>query len=70
MRLVHLKDMTQPEMKFAEVGKGTLKFPDILNAAQNAGVAWYVVEQDETYGTAPIEAVRTSYRALQQLGVA
>jgi sugar phosphate isomerase/epimerase len=70
VRLVHLKDMTQPEMKFAEVGKGTLKFRAILEAAQEAGVAWYVVEQDETYGTPPIEAVRTSFRALQQLGVA
>jgi sugar phosphate isomerase/epimerase len=70
VRLVHLKDMTQPEMKFAEVGKGTLKFREILDAARAAGVAWYVVEQDETYDTAPIEAVTTSFRALQQLGVA
>jgi sugar phosphate isomerase/epimerase len=66
--LVHLKDMAAgPERKFAEVGRGILDFKSILAACAAAGVRWGVVEQDLTYATPPIEAVRTSFENLQKL---
>ncbi len=43
--LVHLKDMT-PERTFTEVGDGTLNIQGIIEAAQQAGTQWYVVEND------------------------
>jgi sugar phosphate isomerase/epimerase len=44
--LVHLKDLA-PNRDFAEVGSGTLDMPAILAAGAQAGVAWYIVENDE-----------------------
>ena len=43
--LVHLKDMT-PQRTFTEVGDGTLDIQGIIEAAQQVGTQWYVVEND------------------------
>lgn len=66
---LHLKDM-QPgdDMKFAEVGAGILDFKAILDAATKNGVKYGAVEQDNTYDTPPLEAIRTSYENLKKLG--
>lgn len=46
--LLHLKDMANDAGRsFAEVGHGVLDWTAIFDAAQAAGVAWYIVEQDE-----------------------
>jgi sugar phosphate isomerase/epimerase len=69
VRLLHLKDMgPPPEMRFAEVGTGTLDFKAILATAEKHGVRWGMVEQDSTYDTPPLDAVRTSYENLKKLG--
>ncbi len=48
IRLLHMKDMAAgPDPHDAPAGDGTLAFPEIVEAAQSAGVEWYVVEQDE-----------------------
>lgn len=48
VRLLHLKDRAAgSEPHDAPAGEGTLAFPDIIAAARDAGVAWYVIEQDE-----------------------
>ena len=46
--LVHLKDMTvkRGEVRMAEVGEGNLNWPAILEACREAGVEWYIIEQD------------------------
>lgn len=46
--LVHLKDMAVIDntQVMAEVGEGNLDWPAILVACQDAGVVWYIVEQD------------------------
>lgn len=70
--LLHLKDMAMgPEKQqlFAEIGEGNMNFPPILQAAREAGVEWYLVEQDQTYGRDPFESLAISYRNLQAMGL-
>jgi sugar phosphate isomerase/epimerase len=73
--LVHLKDKAKgvpvqqsehvPPGAFKSVGSGVLDFPAILQAADNAGVKHYFVEQDQTPGN-PLDSLRKSYNYLQQ----
>jgi sugar phosphate isomerase/epimerase len=46
--ILHCKDyaMLDNGPRFAEVGSGNLDWDGILEAAEEAGVEWYVVEQD------------------------
>jgi sugar phosphate isomerase/epimerase len=68
--LVHLKDMTKDDTRaFAEVGEGRLDFPEIFAAAGEAGVAYYVVEQDRCQRP-PLESVRISLEHLRAWGIA
>lgn len=63
--LVHLKDMGPGEEKpFAEVGSGILDWDAIFEAGEEAGVVWYIVEQDVCPGD-PIESIRKSFEYLQ-----
>jgi sugar phosphate isomerase/epimerase len=66
---LHLKDMT-PNRQFGEVGTGTLDFPSILAAAEEAGVRWGIVEQDSTYNRPPLESLKISFDNLRRLGAA
>jgi sugar phosphate isomerase/epimerase len=72
--LLHLKDYamapgeTQPRM--AAIGEGNLDWPGILAAAKDAGVQWYLVEQDNCYGRDPFDCLTASYRNLNQMGLA
>ncbi len=67
VRILHLKDMA-PDGFFAEVGSGSIDWPSILRAAAPFGVAWAVVEQDQSR-LDPLESIAISYRYLAQLGV-
>ncbi|MFB3892122.1 MAG: sugar phosphate isomerase/epimerase family protein [Phycisphaerae bacterium] len=71
--LLHLKDMAvslEPrEQRFAEIGEGNLDWPGILKAASKAGVEWYLVEQDQSYGRDPFESLAISYRNLKAMGL-
>lgn len=73
--LIHLKDAAKgaqpsfqesqvPPEAFASVGSGQLDFEAILQAASEAGVQHYFVEQDHTPGN-PIESLKQSYQFLQ-----
>jgi sugar phosphate isomerase/epimerase len=69
VRLLHLKDMAQgAEKRFAPVGAGTMDFKAILAAAEKNDVRWGMVEQDKTYDTPPLDALRTSIENLKKLG--
>lgn len=49
--LLHIKDMAADEARgFAEVGRGIMDWDPIFAAGAEAGVAWYIVEQDECAG--------------------
>lgn len=70
--LIHLKDMLitpQREQRYAEVGSGNLNWPAIFAAAQEAGVEWSIVEQDECYERDPFDSIAISYAYLHGLGL-
>jgi sugar phosphate isomerase/epimerase len=69
--LLHLKDMVigdNWEQLMAEVGEGNLNWPAILRAARDAGVVWYIVEQDVCQRD-PFESLAISLRNLTEMGV-
>jgi sugar phosphate isomerase/epimerase len=70
MPVVHLKDMVIADggQVFAEVGEGNLNWPAIMDACREAGVRWYVVEQDRTRRD-PFESLALSYSNLRAMGL-
>ncbi len=62
--LVHLKDMT-PERTFTEVGEGTLDIEGIIQAAQQGGTQWFMVENDAP-SIPSLESARRSYENLHR----
>jgi len=70
VRLLHLKDLAEgADKKFAPVGTGIMDFKAILAAAEKNNVRWGFVEQDQTYGMPPLEAIKTSFENLKKLGL-
>ena len=63
----HVKDMDQ-EGKFAPVGTGTIDFKSILAQKEKSGMEFYLVEQDQTFGIDPMEAIKISHKGLVDLG--
>ncbi|TDL67599.1 sugar phosphate isomerase/epimerase [Rhodococcus qingshengii] len=64
--LVHLKDMTtDAEQFFAELGTGGVDIETVLNAGDETGVKWWVVEQDMSRRT-PIESIEISLNYLKE----
>jgi sugar phosphate isomerase/epimerase len=66
--ILHLKDMIvtpEREQRFAPVGSGNLEWDKILRAAEQCGVQWYIVEQDEFYEADPFEDVAASCEFLK-----
>ena len=71
MKLLHLKDLAlENEEKFttAEVGEGNLDWPSILKAAAEAGIEWYIVEQDFCTGD-PFDSLKISLENLRAMGL-
>ena len=63
--LVHLKDGRTGELdsgKDLPFGEGNLDWDGILSAAREAGVEWYVTEQDNPNPADPIGDITTAYR--------
>jgi sugar phosphate isomerase/epimerase len=52
----------------AEVGEGNLNWPAILTACREAGVRWYLVEQDVCRRD-PFESLGISLRNLKTMGI-
>lgn len=68
--LIHVKDM-DAEGRFAEVGEGTTDFAPIFAAAETVGgTEYYIVEQDQCFNHAPLEAIAISFANLQKMGKA
>ena len=69
VRLLHLKDLGPgDEKRFAPVGTGLIDFKPILAAAEKHHIRWGIVEQDRTYETPPLDAIKTSLDNLKKLG--
>ena len=68
--LLHLKDMcvtADREQRFAEIGEGNLNWPAILDAAENGGVEYLLIEQDDCYDRSPFESLEISYKNLKKM---
>ena len=63
----HVKDMDK-EGKFTPVGTGTIDFKSILAQKEKSGMEFYLVEQDQTFGLDPMEAIKISHKGLIDLG--
>ncbi len=64
--LVHLKDMADDEQRSdLPVGEGTMPWKGLLQAADEAGVEWYIAEQDNPRDA--FEDVQSSLRHLRGL---
>jgi sugar phosphate isomerase/epimerase len=68
---VHFKDMAMGadgKQQMAEVGEGNLDWPDIIAACHEAGVKWFIIEQDICQRD-PFESLRISLENLRGMGV-
>ncbi len=69
---LHIKDRApaphDQECPFAEVGHGILDWDAIFREAENAGVEWYVVEQDRCTRP-PLESAKMSLEYLRSRGM-
>lgn len=64
--MVHLKDGgSPPEYAMTEVGKGTIKWVELLARRKQAGIKHFFVEHDNPKD--PMQSIATSYRYLRQL---
>ncbi|WP_445384418.1 sugar phosphate isomerase/epimerase family protein [Robiginitalea sp. IMCC44478] len=63
----HVKDMDK-EGRFAPVGKGTIDFGRILEAKEKSGMEYYMVEQDRTFTMEPLQAIKVSRKAIEEIG--
>jgi sugar phosphate isomerase/epimerase len=65
--MLHLKDMADDEERsFAEVGSGILDWEAIHRTSLEAGVEWYIIEQD-VCKQPPMESARESLEYLEEL---
>ncbi len=55
--------------KFVPVGSGIQDFPAILEAAEEAGIEYVIVEQDQSVDRDPMEAAKMSREYLKTLGL-
>lgn len=64
---LHLKDMDSTAARgITTVGRGTIRFADVLRAATDTGIRHFFVEEDAPPAPA-IDAVRAGYEYLRQL---
>ncbi|MEB2787032.1 sugar phosphate isomerase/epimerase family protein [Algoriphagus persicinus] len=63
----HVKDMND-EGNFAPVGTGNIDFKRILAQKEKSGMEFYLVEQDQTFGLDPMEAIIISHKGLEEIG--
>ncbi|MGM0945174.1 MAG: sugar phosphate isomerase/epimerase family protein [Bacteroidota bacterium] len=63
----HVKDMND-EGNFAPVGTGNIDFARILAEKDKSGMAYYLVEQDQTFGLDPMEAIKISHQGITEIG--
>lgn len=66
-KLWHVKDMDK-EGDFAPIGTGTMNLKRIAGRKEVSGMEKYFVEQDETGGQKPMEAIKISHENLRQIG--
>jgi sugar phosphate isomerase/epimerase len=66
--LLHLKDIDESK-NLTEVGNGVVDFDAIFAVSEEAGVEWYIVEQDR-WERPSIQSARISFENLKAWGIA
>ena len=66
-KIWHVKDMDD-QGRFAPVGNGHIDFARILANKKLSGMKYYMVEQDQTFNMAPLEAIVVSHKGLKKYG--
>lgn len=68
--VLHFKDMQMSfqTQRFAPVMEGNLDFDAILEACQEAGIRYAMIEQDDCYGKSPFDELATSAKNLVAAG--
>lgn len=56
------------ERRFAPIGSGNLDWPEIFKAAEEVGVEYMLVEQDDSYGRDPFGEMEQSYNFIARMG--
>jgi len=74
---IHVKDYCSGEKRkgymgynpiFTTVGNGELDVPSILDTAQDLGIEWAIVEQDELHNLNAVESLAASYLNMKETG--
>ena len=74
LHCIHLKDAELYksekgyELRYAPVGSGNMNFEGILSAADEFGVEYGLIEQDDCYGRDPFECLKESLAYLRAKG--
>ena len=68
--IIHFKDMTMKgrEQLFAEIGEGNLDWPGIIEACEEIGAEYYIVEQDRCQRD-PFESLKISFDNMKAMGI-
>jgi sugar phosphate isomerase/epimerase len=70
MPLMHLKDYSidsDRQRRFAEIGRGNMDWHEIVRSAEDAGVRWFIVEQDSHWAdNDPFKSLKMSFRYLKE----
>jgi sugar phosphate isomerase/epimerase len=64
--LIHLKDMDGKDRSNTEIGNGIIDFKKIVKVAEENGVEWLIVEQDECKRS-PLESAKISLENLRRI---
>ena len=67
---IHLKDLAivNEAQRMAAVGDGNINFARVFNVAEDVGVEYMLVEQDDCYEEDPFECLKRSYTYLKAQG--
>ena len=67
--MLHMKDYAvniERKRVFAEIGNGNLDWPEIIQAAEESGCAWFIVEQDGDWlDNDPFKSLKRSYQYIK-----
>ena len=67
-KIWHIKDMDS-QGRFAPVGTGTIDFKKILTQKEQAGMEYFIAEQDMCFdGMTPMESVKISFKGMKDIG--
>lgn len=71
MPVLHIKDMkitSERVQRYAPIGEGNLNWERIFKAAEETGIQYAMVEQDDCYGEDPFDCLARSFKNCKAMG--